>query len=534
MHEALLARAHRHRRGVFYTPAAITMPLTELALEHIEGGSAKRPTVCDPACGGGAFLLAAARHLDARGLPPHQIVEDVLWGVDIDPLAAAVAEAALCLWAVVRGAPVGSANIAVGDSLRDQRPAGPAAPDRFDAVIGNPPFQNQLGTSTARSPLDIDRLRRRFGSAVQAYADTATLFLVHAVELTRPGGRAALLQPLPFLMARDAAAAREHVLRHATLIALWHCPDLAFDAGVRVCAPVLELPASSNGSGGTGAPLRRFEGEAFEPRDPRPWRRGEPACLTTWSPLVADLFGVPPVTIVSRGTLEGWCRATAGFRDQYYGLVGHVLEEGDADPSTSRTCRLVTAGLIDPGRTMWGERPTKFAGERWLEPAVCLDELDDRLRAWASDLLVPKVLIATQTRVLEAAVDERGEWYPSVPVIALVPHDPGRVWHAAAVALAPPVSAWAWANFAGGALSADAIKLAARDVLSLPTPTHDELWDQGAALAREVSRADSEEASRGALQALGRVMCDAYTVDGDDVLAWWLRRLPRRRVTSRA
>ena len=56
------------------------------------------------------------------------------------------------------------------------------------------------------------------------------------------------------------------------------------------------------------------------------------------------------------------------------------------------------------------------------------------MAGWVDDLQVPKVLVATQTRVGEAAVDEVGTWVPSVPTIAVVaPAE--RLWAVAAVDL---------------------------------------------------------------------------------------------------
>jgi len=53
----MLSRARRRELGAFYTPSDVADRLVERALP--EGA----PVVCDPACGDGAFLLAAARRL---------------------------------------------------------------------------------------------------------------------------------------------------------------------------------------------------------------------------------------------------------------------------------------------------------------------------------------------------------------------------------------------------------------------------------------------------------------------------------------
>ena len=82
---------------------------------------------------------------------------------------------------------------------------------------------------------------------------------------------------------------------------------------------------------------------------------------------------------------------------------------------------------------------------------------------------MPKVLVATQTRVVEAVADVDGAWVPSTPVVA-VPAPPERLWHVLAALLAPPVTAWALHETAGTALAPGAWKLSAAQVRQLPAP----------------------------------------------------------------
>ncbi|MDZ7734235.1 MAG: hypothetical protein U5R31_15205 [Acidimicrobiia bacterium] len=156
-----------------------------------------------------------------------------------------------------------------------------------------------------------------------------------------------------------------------------------------------------------------------------------------------------------------------------------------------------------------------------------LERTSPRVAGWARDRRVPKVVVATQTRVLEAAVDVHGHWYPSVPTIAVAP-ELAWLWHVAAVLVAPPVSAWALERFGGAALRADALKLSARQVLELPMPGERSCWDEGAGLVRRLA-GSADPAERAALRAsAARAMAAAYAVDSPSLLAWWTDRCPRR------
>ena len=550
VHEALLELAHRRRRGVFYTPVDVVAGLVgevfgrfdaDVAAGSTPPADEQPPTVCDPALGGGVFLLAGADALAARGVPPSEVVGRCLWGIDVDPLAAAVAEAALVLWARSHGVDRASTNVVCADTLLVGSDAWSSPPpDGFTMVIGNPPFQNQLGSGTARSVRDATLLRERWGPAVFRYTDSAALFLLAGSRLAAPGGRVAMIVPVPVLVTGDADRVRRDLLDRARLEHLWIATDDVFDAGVRVSAPVLHLrgaPVEPD-----GAPwVTRSVGRAFTPIDAKDIADEVLRESATWGVLVADVFGIPVVAAASpdASRLGDFCTATAGFRDQYYGLRPFVIEgcevprDGDRPVGAAgagRFAKLVTSGLVDPARCLWGRRATRFAGRSWTEPLVDLDRLgreDPTLAAWTSARLVPKVVVATQTRVLEAAVDVDGDWFPSVPTIALTA-PPDRLWDAAAVVLAPSTSAWAMGRHVGAALSADALKMSASQLLDAPLPVDRAAWTRGAQRLRATSAAGDEVGWRAELEAFGSEMAVAYAAP-DEVLSWWRDRLPRFR-----
>ncbi|MEY2434865.1 MAG: hypothetical protein QOC92_4590 [Acidimicrobiaceae bacterium] len=480
----MLSPARRRELGAFYTPVDVAERLVSIALDGVE----IPPVVCDPSCGDGVFLLAAGEQLAARGIPRHVIARDLLWGIDVDANAVAAARAAIAAW----GGCTAEDHVIVADGLDDVGWAG-----RFDVVVGNPPFLNQLEQATVR-----DGHTRWFGAA-GPYADTAFLFLLAGIELVRVGGRVVLVQPQSLVAARDAGPLRNEVMASAALTGMWTCDEFVFDANVRVCAPVIVR------GGVQPDELRRWSGRAFE--DAKCVRSSPTA---TWSHLLVRPHEPPAVTLASRGHLGGIASATAGFRDQFYGLAPHVIDLDEADDR--QFPRLVTCGVIDPAWCAWGTRPLRFAGQRWLHPRVDRAALDDGpLSRWLHDRLVPKVVLATQTKVLEAAVDVDGTWVPSTPVIA-VHAEPDALFRVAAVLLAPAASAWAASAYAGVALTSDAIKLSARQVLDIPLPAGTSQWASAAAALQA-----------GDLRAAGRWMGEAYDCDGD-VYEWWAGRLPNQ------
>lgn len=195
----------RKRDGVYYTPEWVVRRIIEETVEPLfirwkseagwpEAGDPpkeaalaywerlRRIKVIDPACGSGAFLIVALRHLEkeftaaleaarrvgAIGLDyepaaiTDMILTNNLWGVDINPASVEITQLSLWLHTAQADKPLSSLRrtIQCGNSLVDSRFyekqrlddadererintfdwTGDFEPGTFDAVIGNPPY----------------------------------------------------------------------------------------------------------------------------------------------------------------------------------------------------------------------------------------------------------------------------------------------------------------------------------------------------------------------------------------------------------
>ena len=384
-----MAVSQRKLLGAWYTPPR----LVEAIVAEVRRGFEPR-SVLDPACGDGRFLAAFEPAASRTG-------------VDIDP--------------ATRWTHADALSINWGDR-------------HFDAVVGNPPFLNQLAAATSRGG------RSRFGGG--PYADAAAEFLALAFQLTRPGGRVGMVLPQSLLASRDAAAIRASVTSRAALRWMWWSPTRMFDAGVRVWAGVWEV-------GGAHGVVRRSFGPDFAGIDPI-------AMPAEWSGLIADR-----VVSQHRGPVLGDLASfTADFRDQYYGLVDAVADDASGPP-------LITSGLIEPNDCWWGRRPVRFGKRRFSAPRVDLSLLSPRLQRWAGQRLVPKILVANQTKRIEAVIDRDGAWLPSVPVITCTTAQLDAV---ADVLHSGEATDWVRYHAAGSGLSATSVRLTARLLASIPVP----------------------------------------------------------------
>lgn len=458
----------RKRRGAWFTPPHLVDQVVAAVIDRaFVAGRGNRPLrIIDPACGDGRFLaasLAAIRRLGG---------EATAVGVDIDQTT------------VDDLAGSSDTEVICADALRSDRLIGQAG--TFDLVIGNPPFLSQMSVVTTRG-----------GSSSHGggpYADAAAEFLALAADLVdSDGGRVAFVLPQSLLSARDAGGVRTGIDQRATMIWSAWTGDLDFDAQVVTCAVAFE----------------------FGNADRRPGSR-----TGSWSHVVTARAGVPPMPTAlvdpdpATGVLGDRARLNANFRDEYYGMVPAV-DDHDAGPP------LITSGLIDPGRSLWGERPVRFAKRRFEAPRLELGALDSRMQRWAHQRLVPKVLIANQTAIIEAVCDPAGLWLPAVPVVTAYPHTGQGLWEIATVLTSPAASAWAWHQRGGTGMSSRTIRLGPAMLAGLP-------WPSG--------RLDepAEALKAGDIEACGRGVDVAYGLGERErrlLLDWWTPILDR--VTAR-
>ena len=498
-YELLLTPKNRRKTGAHLTPEDVARNLVAMMPSPALGD-----TVLDPAVGGAAFLIAAADQLVGAGASPAAVLGQ-LFGVDIDPGAVAVAEAALTLWGLDNG--VGAQrlpNIGQADGLLEALP-------RASRVVGNPPFLNQLRSSSAHTARRRSALREKWGELVGTYTDDAWLFLAAGLDALERDGMLAMVQPVSVLAARHGDPVRRHVSEQATLRGLWLARDQVFDAAVQVCGVVL-------GTGKNRAEeVQRCIGADFSSA---PTLAAQPDA-SGWGSVAAATMNVPQVNLTRQpgNTIGDVASATAGFRDQFYGFVPFVSECASEEvPATH--AKLVTVGMIDVLGLGWGTRSFKFAKRPFERPVVDLVALADqnpKLADWVAARRRPKLLVATQTRVVEVWIDMRGEAIPATPVVSVEPFtdDLDQLWMLAAALSAPALSAHFLAVNFGTAMSLNAMKIAARDVLAAPLPTDKVAWREAAALlqSKPVDHA-------GFAMLMGR----AYRTADDELVSWWLDR----------
>lgn len=268
------SKSKRKKDGVFYTPAYITKYIVENTvgklckekreeLEFNEAEFAKDRkgrqkntlkklsnqldnyrdwllgiTICDPACGSGAFLVEALNFL----IDEHKyidelraslfgesiqfsditasILENNLYGVDINDESVEIAKLSLWLRTAQKGRKLTSLsdNLKCGNSLIDDpEVAGDKAfnwenefPEvfakgGFDVIIGNPPYVRHELITDIKSQLEKEY------SVYQSIADLYVYFIEKGIEIVKEKGVLGYITPNKFIQSTYAKKLRKYI-----------------------------------------------------------------------------------------------------------------------------------------------------------------------------------------------------------------------------------------------------------------------------------------------------------------------------------
>ena len=232
-------------------------------------------TICDPACGSGAFLNAALAFL----MNEHKLIDEMetkvtggsivfqnvensilennLYGVDINEESVEIAKLALWLRTAKPHRKLNSLNnnIKCGNSLiSDPSIAGEKAFDwekefpqvfekgGFDVVIGNPPY--------VRPHYLNDDVKKYLWSAYQTYerkADLYVCFIEKALQIVKPQGYTSYIVSDGWLRLDSFEQIRKYILQNANVLRIIDFTKDVFEsATVKTCIFVFQQGATGN------------------------------------------------------------------------------------------------------------------------------------------------------------------------------------------------------------------------------------------------------------------------------------------------
>ena len=504
IHEHLLQRSlidgcvqivnGRKKSGTHFTPMSLCRQMVSNVLDVYDSDREKIDwrclKICDPAMGCGAFLIALCRELNLRiaelsGVTPdfenskrtHQIVESVLYGVDIHPRATQITMVSLWLeigdiavtttgWegrfktgnSLLGYLPhelelasievVNSTTLSVLTEYRfqmynemvekqltpakksahwveyrthaqqiidgkrtytheDSLPKGfhwqsefPSVFERggFDVIVGNPPFVNAIRGNVPS--FDKAFYQHRF-QQVTGSADLAYYFLELSHHLITPDGLVGFILPKVALGAPSLSLFRDIVTPRVL-----HLPtsvSLFADANVQVVLLVV---------GATGKCM--VSNEAYPTKEQ--WIEIQPKHQITWVGMETNWWS--QFWFATQSTelpdLSNCIPLSQSVFEVASGLItSEFYEVKLGDSKNGKGMKLLTSGGIDPFCQYWGQRTQKFRKVNYLHPRISTRGIRPKLKEKLDRSKRPKIIIANQTKTVEAYLDAKGEYQAS-------------------------------------------------------------------------------------------------------------------------
>ena len=221
--------------GAVYTPPFLASLLLDYTMPYKKLTGKER--VLDPACGSGIFLVGAFRRLINLWRSQNNwqrpnvdtlkgILKRSIYGIELESNAIDLTAFSMCLaicdalqpdviWKTLKFDKLHESNLLEADFfsvlLDFHQGKHTILQERFDVIIGNPPFESQLSTAG----IEINKAAQRQDKKRGVIPDnqSAYLFLEQAFVILRSAGQVCLIQPIGLLYNRKAQNFRTYLFR---------------------------------------------------------------------------------------------------------------------------------------------------------------------------------------------------------------------------------------------------------------------------------------------------------------------------------
>ncbi len=227
LYEAFAGAGVKSSEGQFFTPTVAVNLLVNLV------NPKPKQSICDPACGAGGFLIAAAKHVVGVGANPSEVAAS-LRGVDKDAYLARITRGRLALF--LDEMP----EVICGDSIADITQDGiPIENKLFDIILTNPPFGAKIVAASPNTLLRYDLARKWTKSegtkesfvpngGMNSSTPPQVLFVERCLKLLKPGGFLGAILPESIVSSKSHAYVVQYIQSVAELVAVVGMPEALF------------------------------------------------------------------------------------------------------------------------------------------------------------------------------------------------------------------------------------------------------------------------------------------------------------------
>lgn len=400
-------------------------------------------TICDPACGSGAFLNQALdflikehRYIDelkAKVLGGSLILSDIentilennIYGVDLNEESVEIAKLSLWLRTAQPRRKLNdlSNNIKCGNSLIDSKAvAGDKAfnwqqefpqifeKGGFDVVIGNPPYVSNKDMHRHGMLNQIEYWNKTYYSAKSGNYDIFIPFIEKGLTLLKDNKLLSYIIPNKFLSAKYSRHILKLISTNYNFIEVIDYSNINVfeDASVY---PIIITISNSNNLKNSVVERVIVEQQALEQFGlHRKWDFINLKYVDSLNKSTDDIITKIENSVDILNSELSFAPGINGFQFTNYSTC---VTDGKINKESKR---LIVTGSIDPH--IFNSKTTRYKKKDYTEPYITYNPEIISDGKW-SLFSRPKVMVAGMTKEIEAALDEKGNYAPAVSVYSI-------------------------------------------------------------------------------------------------------------------
>lgn len=379
-------------------------------------------------------------------------------------------------------------------------------PDGFDIVLGNPPYVDSE-YMTKNQPEMRGYIRENYASA-RGNWDLFVPFIEHGLAIANSRASISYIVKNSLLSAPYGSEIRGKLLDEGLVSVYDFGTERVFEsAAVDTCVFIVQK--ASVASVVTNSQLS----SAIEVSSSIETSREEMRGAANWVPF----FLSPTQQAVLAKMKQFAPLAELGVNATSAAIVSEAYEIAevveDIEEPSGRYFKLINTGTIDPFKTLWGERPTKYLGSVYTYPVVSESSLGAVSTTRLAQAELPKLVINGMGNV-EAFWDVKGEYLAGKTTSIVFDTDPNRPKFLGLIHAIMNSSLgrfWFRANFLSGGMSG----LNPKSLLTLPMP--DLSAEDGGILIGLTENCINDPGSPGPMHELNEFVFKIYGVAASEI-----------------
>lgn len=237
--EYLIEKNDRTENGIVFTPKYISDYISKELFANVKSWD-KNTKIIDPSCGCGIFLISAIDEVHKKfGIEIKEIIENNIYGIDLLDDNIRRCRYVLQIYCLMNGVYLEtlSDNLISADSLDSDWAALFNLSDKFDYIIGNPPYVNTHDMSKTT----ISFLKKSFITTKTGVFNIFYAFIEYGLKQLSPNGFLEFIVPNNFLTIKSAEALRTLLQKKKSICSIIDFADNMVFRPVRTYNCIIKL-----------------------------------------------------------------------------------------------------------------------------------------------------------------------------------------------------------------------------------------------------------------------------------------------------